>query len=130
MHVQIITFTLTGLDEEGYRAAGAQMAPDFAKIPGLLTKLWLADPEANTYGGIYLWRDSESMHQYLASELFATVAAFPHFADISSRDFAVYDDLTAITQPGIQVIGIASSPAAPGPTVRLDDPLLSPSAAS
>ena len=53
----------------------------------------LAAPADGTYGGVYLFRDSESM-SYLASELFATVAAFPHFTDIVARDFGVYEDLT------------------------------------
>ena len=31
------------------------------------------------------------------------MAATPAFADISSRDFAVYEDLTRITAPGLPV---------------------------
>jgi hypothetical protein len=104
MHVQIITFRLVDMDEAGYRAACAEMAPAFAALPGLLTKIWLADPATNTYGGVYLFRDREAVEAYGASELFATVAAFPHFADITSRDFAVYDDLTRITQPEVEVL--------------------------
>lgn len=129
MHAQIITFTLTDLDEDGYHTAGAEMAPGFAKLPGLLAKIWLADPTANTYGGVYLWRDGESMRGYLASELFATVAASPHFTDINSRDFTVYHDLTTITQPGIQVLETAGFRAKPPPCIRLDDTRLSPPAA-
>ena len=104
MHVQIITFRLDGMDEEGYRSACAEMAPAFAELPGLLAKVWLADPAENTYGGVYLFRDREAMKAYGASELFATVAAFPHFADIRSTDFAVYEDLTRVTQPGLEVL--------------------------
>jgi hypothetical protein len=107
MHVQIITFRLVDMDESGYRAACTEMAPAFAALPGLLAKVWLADPEAGTYGGVYLFRDREAMESYAASELFATVAAFPHFTDIVARDFAVYDDLTRLTQPGAEVIGQA-----------------------
>jgi Putative mono-oxygenase ydhR len=101
VHVQIITFRLTGMDEEGYREACAQMAPAFAELPGLLAKVWLADPAENTYGGVYLFRDRQAMEGYAASELFATVAAFPHFTDIVARDFAVYEDLTRMTEPGL-----------------------------
>ena len=104
MHVQIITFRLVDMDEAGYRAACAEMAPAFAALPGLLSKIWLADPATNTYGGVYLFRDREAMESYAASELFATVAVFPHFDDITSRDFSVYDDLTRRTQPGLRVL--------------------------
>ncbi len=108
MHVQIITFRLSGMTEEGYREACAQLAPAFAELPGLVAKVWLADPAANTYGGVYLFRDREAMDGYGASDLFATVAAFPHFADITSRDFAVYEDLTRLTQPGLAVLAGAA----------------------
>ncbi len=104
MHVQIITFRLVDMDDAGYRAACAEMAPAFAALPGLLAKVWLADPDAGTYGGVYLFRDREAMESYAASELFATVAAFPHFADITARDFAVLDDLTRMTQPDLEIL--------------------------
>ena len=106
MQVQIITFRLVDMDEAGYRAACATMAPAFAELPGLLAKVWLADPATNTYGGVYLFRDRKAREAYAASELFATVAAFPHFDGITSRDFAVYDDLTHITQPGLEVLAV------------------------
>lgn len=107
MHVQIITFRLADMTEEGYREACAGFTPAYAELPGLLAKVWLADPGTNTYGGVYLFRDREAMDAYVASELFATVAAFPHFADITSRDFAVYEDLTRATQPGLAILAEA-----------------------
>jgi hypothetical protein len=102
MHVLIINFRLEGMDEEVYRAAGAELAPAFAELPGLLAKVWLA-PAHGVYGGVYLFRDREAMDGYLASELFARVAATPAFADISARDFPVYEDLTRITAPELPV---------------------------
>lgn len=101
MHVQIITFHLTDMTEEGYREACGQFAPAFAELPGLIAKIWLADPATNVYGGVYLFRDRAAMDAYVASDLFATVATYPHFTDIASRDFAVYEDLTRLTRPGL-----------------------------
>ena len=60
MHVQIINFPLADMTEEGYREACAQFAPAFAEPPGLLAKIWLADPATNTYGGVYLFREREA----------------------------------------------------------------------
>ena len=40
MHVLIINFRLEGMDEEGYRAAGAELAPAFAELPGLLANAY------------------------------------------------------------------------------------------
>jgi hypothetical protein len=108
MHVQIVTFRLEGMDDAGYRAACAEMAPAFAALPGLRAKIWLTDPETGTYGGVYLWDDRAAMEGYAGSELFRTVAATPAFAGIASRDFAVIEELTAATQPGLAVVGEAA----------------------
>lgn len=107
MHVLIINFRLSDMTEEGYRAACAELAPEFAQLPGLLAKIWLNDPATGTYGGVYLFRDRESVEGYLASDLLAGVAATPNFVDITSRDFAVYEDLTRATQPGLAVLAEA-----------------------
>jgi hypothetical protein len=104
MNVLIINFRLSGMTEEGYRAACADLAPAFAELPGLLAKVWLNDPPTGTYGGVYLFRDRAAMEGYLASDLLASVAATPSFVDISTRDFAVYEDLTRATQPGLAVL--------------------------
>lgn len=104
MHVQIVTFTLAGMDDDGYRAACAEMAPAFAELPGLRAKVWLTDPSTGTYGGVYLWDDRAAMDAYAASELFASVASSPAFAGIASRDFGVMEDLTRRTQPRLDVL--------------------------
>lgn len=109
MHVMIVSFNLVDMTEAGYRDACAAMAPAFAEVPGLLTKVWLADPAVNTYGGIYFWTDREAMEGYLESELFQTVIGFPHFANITSRDYTVLEELTKVTQSGIAVLAGASA---------------------
>ena len=43
MHIQVITFTLDGIDEAAYRAHAEQSAPVFAALPGLRAKIWLAN---------------------------------------------------------------------------------------
>ena len=103
MHVQIIEFRLKDMTEEGYREACEQLAPAFAEIPGLLAKVWLADADAGTYGGVYLFRDRAAMQAYAASELFATVAAFPNFTDMTARGFDVLEDPTRVTQREVRL---------------------------
>ena len=101
MHVLIINFRLADMHEEGYRAACAEMAP-VRGAPGpagqglagarrrhLRRRLPL--PRQRVHGGLP------------RPELFATVAAFPHFTDIVARDFGVYD-LTRVTEPGLTVV--------------------------
>jgi hypothetical protein len=103
MHVQIVNFGLSDLSEEGYRALGDELAPAYGSLPGLLAKVWLARPETNTYGGVYLWEDRSAMERYLASDLLKSVMSSPHLTDITSSDFAVYEDITRETQPVVKV---------------------------
>jgi Putative mono-oxygenase ydhR len=111
MHAQIVTFALNDLDEAGYRVLGAELAPAYGALPGLLTKVWLASPKTNTYGGVYLWEDTAAMDRYLASDLLRTVMSSPHLADLTSRDFAVYEDVTRETQPKVKVFAEAAAAA-------------------
>lgn len=55
MHIQIVNFNLKGVSEADYRALCDQLAPAFAVMPGLISKVWLADAATNTYGGVYTW---------------------------------------------------------------------------
>jgi heme-degrading monooxygenase HmoA len=98
MHVQIIEFHLSDMSEAAYIEACEQLAPAFAEVPGLLAKVWLADRATGTYGGVYLFRDRAAMEAFRASELFAGVAASPHFVDMGAQDFAVLEGPTAVTQ--------------------------------
>lgn len=104
MHVKIINFNLVDMTDDGYATACDQLAEAFAQLPGLLAKVWLRDPTSNTYGGVYLFEDRAAADAYGASELFATVGAFPNFANISVRDFDVDEETTRRTQPGIAVL--------------------------
>jgi heme-degrading monooxygenase HmoA len=98
MHVQIINFQLQDLSEEEYAGIANQIAPAFAEVPGLISKVWLADPSAGTFGGVYYWSDRESMEEFARTDLFNTVATHPNLRNITSKDFAVMDEPTKITR--------------------------------
>lgn len=97
MQIQIVTFHLNDLSEEDYRQACEAEAPAFAEVPGLLSKVWLADSSTNTFGGIYTWRDRAAMEAYLDSDVFRAMETDPNLADLRSRDFAVLEAPTRIT---------------------------------
>ena len=105
MHIQVINFHLNDLSETEYRAHCDEVAPAFAEVPGLISKVWLANRSTNTYGGVYFWASREAMEEFSKSELFSAVATNPNFADITSRDFDVLDDPTSVTR------GLAAVPA-------------------
>ena len=98
MHIQVVTFNLKGLSESEFsKACSDVFAPAFAEISGLISKVWLRQPETNTYGGVYTWRDREAMERYAKSELFQSIISDKRFINISSQDFSVMEGPTRIT---------------------------------
>jgi hypothetical protein len=100
MKVQIVTFQLGGIDDEAYSSMCDELAPTFAAVPGLSAKLWLADRDANTYGGVYLWSDDHAQADFARSDLFAAVTGNPNLTGLTSRAFDVLAGPTAVTTRG------------------------------
>ena len=98
MHIQIINFHLKGVSEADFRALCDEVAPAFAEVPGLISKVWLANRTTNTYGGVYTWATREAMEDYAKSDLFKAVATNPNLADITSIDFDVLEEPTSVTR--------------------------------
>jgi quinol monooxygenase YgiN len=104
MEALVVTFK-TQASQEQFTAATAEHVPLFAEVDGLLAKIWITEPDDGTYGAIYLFRDRTALDAYLESDLFASILAEPSFEDPSWRRYEVLDELTAGTQPGIQIVG-------------------------
>jgi quinol monooxygenase YgiN len=98
MHVQVINFQLRDMSPAQFAAQCDELAPAFAAIPGLLSKVWLANATTNTYGGVYTWRDRQAMEAFTRGQLFQAVAANPKFDGITSVDFAVVEGPTRVTR--------------------------------
>lgn len=98
MHVQIVLFQLKDVSEEGYAALCGDLAPAFADVPGLISKVWLADSSKGTFGGVYFWKDRAAMDAYAKTELFSSVVTHPNLADITSTDYAVMEAPTRVTR--------------------------------
>ena len=97
MHIQVINFKLSGIASSEYEAACEDVAQAFSELPGLISKHWLADPDSNTYGGVYIWESREDMKAYLGSDLFAGVQDNPAFVDVESRDYGIIEGPTRVT---------------------------------
>jgi len=59
----------SNLSEEELLRIAKDRAPRFEAIPGLLQKYYVKISESGTYGGIYVWDTSESLHAYQESDL-------------------------------------------------------------
>ena len=98
MELLIINFNLNGITESDYAAVCDQIAPAFAVVPGLVTKVWLADSTAGVYGGVYTFDSSAALETFLASDLFAQVGAMKELSGISVRRFGVLNAPTSVTR--------------------------------
>ena len=108
MEALIVTFK-THATQEQFTAATAEHVPVFAELDGLLAKIWIADPESGTKGAVYLFGDRTALDAYLESDLFKSILAEPSFEGTSWRRYQVLDELTAGTQPGIQIVGAVAA---------------------
>ena len=98
MEIVIINFSLDGLSEADYRAECDKIAPAFAAVPGLVSKVWLADTAGGVYGGVYTFEDGAAVDAFMSSDLAQHVASTPAFAGVSVRRFGVLDGPTGVTR--------------------------------
>lgn len=98
MHMLVITFQLDGMPAEAFYGLCNELAPTWAEIPGLISKVWLENAETNTYGGVYTWESCEAMEQFLDSEQFSAIVTHPNFINASVNDYAVTEAPTQVTR--------------------------------
>jgi heme-degrading monooxygenase HmoA len=98
MHIQVVNFNLKNMSDGEYRKMCDELASTFANMPGLISKVWLADPATNTYGGVYAWQDRSSYETFTRSELFQAVGKHPNLTNITSRAFSVLEGPTRVTR--------------------------------
>ena len=111
MYVQIVRFQLKNMSEKEYAAISDELAPEFAKVPGLDSKIWLADASTGTFGGVYCWSNRAAMEEFAKTELFNAVVTHPNLTNITSKDFAVLDSPTRVTRGElVGAIPFANSP--------------------
>src|SRR5262249_13644026 len=99
-----VTYRLDEIGDPEFNEANREFADAMAAVPGLLAKVWLKDPDDGTYGGVYLWEDRQACQDFLGNELWGEGKKDGSVVDLASRDFAVNDEMTKITQPGLQVL--------------------------
>ena len=106
MQILIVNFNLDGLSEADFETSANELAPTFAAVPGLVSKVWLADRAEGVFGGVYTFEAEKALDDYLQSDLFAAVGATPGFANISVRRFGVLEAPTRVTRGMPQHAGV------------------------
>ena len=97
MEILVVNYSLDGMTESEYESLCDELAPVFAAVPGLVSKVWLADRDNGVYGGVYTFENGAAVDAFLASEL-GQVAAVPGLANVTIRRFEVLAEPSAITR--------------------------------
>jgi hypothetical protein len=99
MHAQLITYQLKDISQADYLKQMVEPdAPVLAKVPGLVSKVWLTDEAKNTFGGFYLWENKNAMENFMHSDLVKAVVSRPFVINVSSVDFEVNESASSITR--------------------------------
>ena len=106
MQILIVNFNLDGLSEEDFASSCDEHAPYFAALPGLVSKVWLADRAEGIFGGVYTFESDNAVDDYLQSDLFAGLVSTPGLVNISVRRFGVLDGPTRVTRGFTQPAGV------------------------
>ena len=90
--IQVVNFNLEGITHDDFMGVAESVAPNFAALPGLISKVWLSDKANNTYGGVYTWESQEACEAYRSGELYAgALANNPNFVNLSDKGFGVLE---------------------------------------
>lgn len=84
------------LDE--YRNLAEHVAPDIARVPGLVSKLWIVDEERRRAGGAYLFSDRSAAAAYLEGPMVAGLGKNPAIRNVTARLFDVLSAASEITR--------------------------------
>ena len=106
MQILIVNFNLDGLSEEEFAGSCDELAPTFAAVPGLASKVWLADRAEGIFGGVYAFESEQAVDDYLDSDLFAAVGSTPGLVNISVRRFGVLEGPTRVTRGSVEAVGV------------------------
>ena len=99
MHAQLITYQLKDISQAEYLKQMVEPdAPILAEVKGLISKVWLADIEKNTFGGFYLWENKTAMEDFMNSDLVKAVVSRPFVKNVSSVDYEVNQNASLITR--------------------------------
>jgi hypothetical protein len=106
VQILIVNFNLDGISEDEFARSCDELAPAFAAVPGLASKVWLADRAEGIYGGVYAFETEQAVDDYLQSDLWAGVGSTPGLVNISVRRFGVLEGPTRVTRGSAQTAAV------------------------
>jgi quinol monooxygenase YgiN len=106
MYVQTVEFDTQGLTHAEYERFCQEAVPAIAEVPGVLGKLFLADPDSSRCAGIYTFTDRDAAEAYLRGELFqAAIADNPAIANLRIRGSELLEQPTRALDEALAAAG-------------------------
>ncbi len=95
MLVTNYSYSVTG---EEFKNMVAQLAGAFADVPGCLWKIWLIDEQKKEAGAVYLFKNDESLQNFKASPLVASVLSHPALSNFDLKERDILTEVSEITR--------------------------------
>lgn len=90
--VLVVNYKLENMTLEEHAALGAAVAPNFTSenVPGLIGKSFIGDVDRGVFGGVYYFSNSQSVTDYLVSDLWKGVVAHPNLVSFKTDVFNTF----------------------------------------
>ena len=91
MKILIINFNLKGLEVDAFKAQAHIDAMDFRSVEGLISKYFIGDENDNVYGGVYIFKDEDSLEKYKNGPIFEFLSNHENFDNFTTKEHGVID---------------------------------------
>jgi hypothetical protein len=89
MHAFIVTYQLNGTSPCEHFELFEALAPSFAAVPGLLSRMPLENRAAGRYGAFFVFETKGAFDRFVASELYAATDGSPERPVRATSDFSI-----------------------------------------
>lgn len=78
-------------DREQFIRDADKLAVPIANVPGLIWKMWLANPDTNSFAGLYLFECEKALHKFFDGPIAAEISKKPEFANVDMKSYDVME---------------------------------------
>lgn len=89
MHAFIVTYRLRGATPCEHAELFEALAPAFAAVPGLLSRMPLENRAVGRYGAFFVFETKGAFDRFVASELYAATDGSPERTVLATSDFSI-----------------------------------------
>jgi hypothetical protein len=93
----LVTNYTYNVKREEFEAMAAELAPAFTAVPGCQWKIWLINDEKREAGAVYLFKDEESLENFKASSLVASILSHPALSNFELREMDILKEVSVLT---------------------------------